>query len=89
VTKSEAHDLLRQHDGWGGIEAWIAGRRWKVAPKGWTVEAELQGWRFQVEPVPDVSGDICQQAGKDISDPSTCMPSEADKAKQQRLLEKE
>src|SRR4051812_29166509 len=28
----------------------------------------------------------CQQAGSDISDPSTCMPAEADKAKQQRLL---
>jgi hypothetical protein len=28
----------------------------------------------------------CQQAENDISDPSTCMPSEADKAKQQRLL---
>ena len=52
MTESEAHDLLRQHDGWGGIEAWIAARRWKVAPKGWTVEGELQGWQFRVEPVP-------------------------------------
>ena len=43
MTKSEAHDLLRQHDGWGGIEAWIAARSWKVAPKGWTVEGELAG----------------------------------------------
>jgi hypothetical protein len=52
VTESEARDLLRQHDGWGRIEAWIAGRRWKTAPNGWTVEGELQGWQFQVEPIP-------------------------------------
>ena len=27
-----------------------AAGRWR--PKGWTVEGELQGWQFQVEPVP-------------------------------------
>ena len=48
MTASEARDLLRQHNGWGGIEAWIAGRRWKAAPNGWSVEGELQGWQFQI-----------------------------------------
>ena len=52
MTEAEARDLLLRHNGWGGIEAWIAGRRWKLAPKGWTVEGELQGTQFQVEPVP-------------------------------------
>jgi len=42
VTEAQARDLLRRHDGWGGIEAWIAGRRWKTVPDGWTVTGELQ-----------------------------------------------
>ena len=49
MTEAEAHALLRQHDGWGGIEAWIASRQWQAVPGGWTVIGELQGWRFRVE----------------------------------------
>jgi hypothetical protein len=30
------------------LEAWIAGRRWKTAPSGWTVTREMQGWQFRV-----------------------------------------
>jgi hypothetical protein len=45
------HALLRDCGGFGGLEAWIAGRRWKTAPGGWTVTGELQGWSFQLEPV--------------------------------------
>jgi hypothetical protein len=51
VTEAEARELLRRHDGLGGLEAWIAGRRWKATSGGWTVHGELQGWRFRLEPV--------------------------------------
>jgi hypothetical protein len=49
LTEADARDLLRRHDDWGGIEAWIAGRRWQVAPGGWLVAGELQGWQFRLE----------------------------------------
>jgi hypothetical protein len=29
------------------------GPPWEVAPGGWTVTSELQGWRFKVEPIPE------------------------------------
>jgi hypothetical protein len=51
MTEADARDLLRRHDGWGGSEAWIAGRRWRAAPGGWTVVGELQGWQFQIDVV--------------------------------------
>lgn len=31
-----------------GFEAWIAGRRWKAAPGGWTITGEMQGWQFRI-----------------------------------------
>jgi hypothetical protein len=34
------------------LKAWIAGRRWKTAPGGWTVTGELQGWQFQLDFIP-------------------------------------
>lgn len=49
MTETEARDLLRYCDGQGGLEAWIAGRRWKTVPGGWSVTGELQGCRFQLE----------------------------------------
>ena len=52
MTEAEAHEMLRRHDGWGGIEAWIAGHRWQTTPSGWTVTGELQGWCFGVEAIP-------------------------------------
>ncbi len=52
ITEAEARAVLRAFDGIGDIEPWIAGRPWPVVPAGWTVAGELQGWRFQVEPVP-------------------------------------
>jgi hypothetical protein len=51
MTEADARVLLHDCDGAGGLEAWIAGRRWKPAPGGWTVSGELQGWQFQVEVV--------------------------------------
>ena len=42
----------RDCDGVGGLEAWIAGRRWKTAPGGWAVTGELQGWQFRVDVIP-------------------------------------
>ena len=48
MTEAEARDLLRQCDGQSGIEAWIAGRRWKATPGGWAVTGELQGWHFRL-----------------------------------------
>jgi hypothetical protein len=52
VTEAEARHLLRDCGGFGGLEAWIAERRWKVAPGGWAVTGELQGWTFKLEIVP-------------------------------------
>jgi hypothetical protein len=37
VTEAEARNLLRDCDGQGGLEAWMAARRWKTAPGGWAV----------------------------------------------------
>jgi hypothetical protein len=49
MTETEARQMLRDCGGFGGLEAWIAGRRWKVAPGGWTVTGDLQGWQFRLE----------------------------------------
>jgi hypothetical protein len=49
MTEAEARELLRRCDGIGGLEAWIAGRRWRAVPDGWTVTGELQGWQFRIE----------------------------------------
>jgi len=52
MTEAEARALLRDCGGFGGLEAWVAGQRWKAAPGGWTVGGELQGWTFKLEIVP-------------------------------------
>ena len=49
MTEAEARVLLRDCGGFGGLEAWIAGRRWKTAPGGWIVSGELQGWQFRLD----------------------------------------
>jgi hypothetical protein len=51
ATEADVRVLLRDCGGFGGLEAWIAGRRWKAAPGGWTVTGELQGWQFQIDVV--------------------------------------
>src|SRR4051812_43466824 len=53
MTEAEARELLRRCDGIGGLEAWNAQQRWQMAPVGWIVRGELQGWRFRVEAVPE------------------------------------
>jgi hypothetical protein len=52
MTEAEARDLLHDCGGFGGLKAWIAGRRWKAAPSGWTVTGELQGWQFRIDVIP-------------------------------------
>ena len=52
MTKDEARRLLRDCGGFGGLKAWIAGRRWKTAPGGWTVTGALQGRHFRVDVIP-------------------------------------
>ena len=52
MTEAEAREFLRRCDGVGGLEAWIAGRRWSTAPDGWTVTGELQGWQFRLDVIP-------------------------------------
>jgi hypothetical protein len=52
MTETDARDLLRDWPGVGGLEAWIAGRRWRAVPGGWTVTGELQGWHFRIDVIP-------------------------------------
>jgi hypothetical protein len=52
MTEAEARQLLRDWPGVGGLEAWIAGRRWRTAPGGWIVTGELQGWQFRLDVIP-------------------------------------
>ena len=51
MTEAAARALLRDWPGVGGVDAWIAGRRWHATPGGSTVTGELQGWSFQMEAV--------------------------------------
>ena len=53
MTEPEARALLRDCNGFGWVEAWIAGQRWQVMPgEGWGVMRDLQGWRFRLAPAP-------------------------------------
>jgi len=52
TIEADARVLLHNWPGVGGLEAWIAGRRWKAVPGGWTVVGEMQGWQFRVEVIP-------------------------------------
>jgi hypothetical protein len=49
VTETEARDLLRRWPGGGGLEDWIADRRWQATSDGWNITGELQGRRFKIE----------------------------------------
>ena len=42
--------MLRDCNGRGGMEAWIAGQPWQAAGDGWVVLDNLQSWVFQVAP---------------------------------------
>jgi hypothetical protein len=52
LTEAEVRQLLRDCGGFGGLEAWIAGRRWRAVPGGWIVTGELQGWQFRLDVIP-------------------------------------
>jgi hypothetical protein len=52
MTEEEAREILRIHQG-DGFEAWIAGQLWmRRSGEGWRVAGSLEGWRFEVLPVP-------------------------------------
>ena len=53
IIEAEARRLLRDCEGLGGLEAWIAWQRWQAVPGGWRVVPELLGWRFRLEVVPE------------------------------------
>jgi hypothetical protein len=50
MTEAEARDLLRDHSGFGGLEAWIAEQPWQAAPPGWTVAGRVPDRSFRLEP---------------------------------------
>jgi hypothetical protein len=52
MTEADARVLLHNWPGVGGLEAWIAGRRWKAVPGGWTVAGEFDGWHFRIDVIP-------------------------------------
>ena len=52
MTEADARALLHNCSELDSLEAWIAGRRWKPAPAGWTVTDELQGWHFRLVVIP-------------------------------------
>jgi hypothetical protein len=52
MTENEARALLRDCDGQGGLEGWVARQPWHVVAGGWMVPGELHGWRFRLEPAP-------------------------------------
>ncbi len=52
MTEDQARLVLRDFDGVGGLEHWIAGQAWQAAPDGWIVTGDLGGWRFWLRPVP-------------------------------------
>jgi hypothetical protein len=52
MTEADARTLLRNCGGFGGLEVWIAGRRWRAVPGGWIVTGELQGWQFRIDVIP-------------------------------------
>ena len=52
MTEADARVLLRNCGGFGGLEAWITGRRLRTVPGGRIVTGELQSWSFQLEPAP-------------------------------------
>ena len=52
TTEAYARVLLRGCGGFGGLETWIAGRRWKTTPDGWIFTSKLQGWQLRLDFIP-------------------------------------
>ena len=51
MTEAQARAAPRAFVAIGEIERWIAEQPWEPAPDdGWTVPADLHGWRFRLEP---------------------------------------
>jgi hypothetical protein len=46
MTEAEARDLLRAHQGVGGLEPWMAVQRWQLS-------RAMDGWRFRLQPIED------------------------------------
>lgn len=53
MTETEARDLLRAHQGVGGLEPWMAAQPWRPAPGGWQLSRDKDGWRFRLQPIED------------------------------------
>lgn len=51
LAEDQARVALRDFDGGDVVETWIAGQAWQVAPDGWSVAGDLDGWRFQLRSV--------------------------------------
>jgi hypothetical protein len=51
MTEAEVRAALRTFVAAGEIEQWIAEQWWEAVPGGWRVRAQLQAWRFRLEPV--------------------------------------
>jgi hypothetical protein len=52
MTEDQARAALRDFDGAGGMEQWIAKQPWQPTLDGWTVLTSLGGWRFLLRSVP-------------------------------------
>ena len=60
--EGQARSLLRTHPG-DGLEAWLAGQRWRAALDGsWLVEAERGGWTYRVEGLPGEAVRVIERA---------------------------
>jgi hypothetical protein len=53
MTEAEARALLRDYQGVGGLEPWMAVQPWRPAPGGWQLSRELDGWQFRLQPIED------------------------------------
>ena len=52
MTKAEAREVLRDCGGFGGLEAWIASRRWQAVSGIWIITGELHDRQFRVDIIP-------------------------------------
>jgi hypothetical protein len=65
MTEAQARAALRAFVAVGEIERWIAEQPWEpVAGGGWTVPADLHGWRFRWSPSSAGSASSCPRTGE-------------------------
>jgi hypothetical protein len=49
ATAAEAVAAVKRKPCTAGVEHWLAEQAWEPVPAGWTVPADLHGWRFRLE----------------------------------------